>query len=181
LIENKIIEECMLGNFENLRVLVRKTSEAIYPVVFRMTGSEGRAEDIVQETMITVWQKIGKLKAPGAYKAWVFRIAVNKCYDYLRSRKNTPETMAGEDAWELLSARLRDDSASELENSEIASIVGVLAETLSPKQKAIFVLSDIENMTPDEIAGITGFGKASIKANLHFARKNVAGKLQKYL
>ncbi|MCU0409362.1 MAG: sigma-70 family RNA polymerase sigma factor [Bacteroidales bacterium] len=181
MVENSIIEECIQGNFENLRMLVRKTSEALYPVVFRMTGNNGKAEDIVQETMITVWQKIGKLKSPGAYKAWVFRIAVNKCYDYLRSRKSIPETMADEGSWKLLSASLRDNSSAELENTEIAKIVGALAASLSPKQKAIFVLSDIEDMTPDEIARITGFGKASIKANLHFARRNIAGKLEKYL
>lgn len=89
--------------------------------------------------------------------------------------------MADESSWELLSSRLHDDSAPDMENKEIASIIEMLAGSLSPKQKSVFVLSDIEDMTPDEVAQITGLGKAAIKANLHYARKNIAGKLEKYL
>jgi RNA polymerase sigma-70 factor (ECF subfamily) len=181
LADREVIEQCINGDFRHFRELVRSTSLMIYPVVFRMTGDNGKSEDIVQETMITVWQKIGKLRSPGAYTTWVYKIAVNKCYDFLRSKKYTPESTEDEYSWKLLSSRLHDKTPSDLESSETALIIGMLAGSLSPKQKAIFVLSDIEDMTPDEIAEITGFGKAAIKANLHYARKSIAGKLEKYL
>jgi RNA polymerase sigma-70 factor (ECF subfamily) len=68
-----------------------------------------------------------------------------------------------------------------LENSETARIINTLTNRLSPKQKAVFVLSDLEEMSSDEIAGITGMSKSGIKANLHYARKNISEMVEKYL
>lgn len=171
----------MNGNFENFRDLVRMTSKIVYPVIARMTGNEDRAMDILQETMITVWQKINTIKSPDIYKPWVYRIAVNKCYDHLRWMKRNPEQVASDEIWQSLSSRLTDGSYDEIDNKEIFEIIGRLTAALSPKQKTVFILSELEGMTPDEISGITGFGKTAIKANLHYARKSIAEKLEKFL
>ena len=68
-----------------------------------------------------------------------------------------------------------------MENSETARIISLLTDRLSPKQKAVFVLSDLEEMSHDEISEITGMSKSGIKANLHYARKNISEMVKKYL
>ena len=73
------------------------------------------------------------------------------------------------------------DQAWLLENQEIAGIITLLTEKLSSKQKAVFVLSDLEGMTHDEISEITGMSKSSVKANLFHARKSISEKIEKYM
>lgn len=60
-------------------------------------------------------------------------------------------------------------------------IINILTDRLSPKQKAVFILSEIEQLPVDEIAAITGIGKSGIKANLYYARKKISIMLKKYL
>ena len=176
-----LIEECRGGNLNNFRKLVELTSPLAFSVAFRMLGDEDQAKDIVQETMVTIWQKLKNIRSAKVYKTWIYRIVINKCYDQLRRRKRNPEFVADEHIWKLLSDRISENPSAELENSETARIINLLSEKLSPKQKAIFVLSDIEQMSHDEISEITGMSKSVIKSNLHHARKHISEMVEKYL
>ena len=176
----KLIEECKGGNLNNFRKLVESTSPFVFSVAFRMLGDEDQAKDIVQETMVTIWQKINKINSAEVYRKWIYRIVVNKCYDQLRKRKRNPEFVADENTWKIVSESISDNPSSGLENNEIARILNLLTDKLSLKQKTVFVLSEIEQMSHDEISDITGMSKTVIKANLHHARKSIRGMVEKY-
>jgi len=181
LIDIQIIEECRTGNLNNFGRLLEETSPIAFSVAFRILGDEDKAKDVVQETMITIWQKIKRIKKSEVYSAWVYRIVVNKCYDKLRKRKRNPEFIADEIAWGKISDTISENPSSEMENNEIAHIINILTNRLSPKQKTVFILSELEQMSNDKISEITGMNKAGIKANLHYARKHISGMLEKYL
>lgn len=181
MVDLEIIEECKGGNFANFRKLVELTSPFAYSVAFRMLGNEDQAKDVVQETMVTIWQKLGKIKTAKVYKTWIYRIVVNKCYDHMRMRRRHPEINASDQTWNLISNSLSQDPCTKFENGEISKIITVLTEKLSSKQKAVFVLSDLEGMTSDEVSEITGISKSSVKANLYHARKSISEKVEKYL
>jgi RNA polymerase sigma-70 factor (ECF subfamily) len=181
LIDIQLIEECRGGNFNNFRKLIELTSPFAYSVAFRILGNEDQAKDVAQETMITIWQKLKKIKSAEVYKTWIYRIVVNKCYDHMRKRKRNPEFVTDEQTWELISNRISVEPSVTLENSEISKIIGILTEKLSPRQKAVFVLSDLEGMSNDEISEITGISKSAVKANLYHARKSISEKVEKYL
>jgi RNA polymerase sigma-70 factor (ECF subfamily) len=181
LIDIQLIEECRGGNFNNFRKLIELTSPFAYSVAFRILGNEDQAKDVVQETMITIWQKLKKIKSAEVYKTWIYRIVVNKCYDHMRKRKRNPEFIADEQTWALISNRISVGPSAALENSETSKIIGLLTERLSYKQKTVFVLSDLEGMSNDEISEITGISKSAVKANLYHARKSISEKVEKYL
>lgn len=181
MIDIQLIEECRGGNFNNFRKLIELTSPFAYSVAFRILGNEDQAKDVAQETMITIWQKLKKIKSAEVYKTWIYRIVVNKCYDHMRKRKRNPEFVTDEQTWELISNRISVEPSVTLENSEISKIIGILTEKLSPRQKAVFVLSDLEGMSNDEISEITGISKSAVKANLYHARKSISEKVEKYL
>ena len=181
MIDIKLIEECRRGNLNNFRKLVGLTSPFAYSVAFRMLGDEEQAKDVVQETLVTIWQKLKKIKSAEGYKTWIYRIVVNKCYDQMRKRKRNPEFVADEQTWADISNRISEGPSADLENKETAQIISLLTNRLSPKQKAVFILSDIEEMTSDEISGITGMSSTAIKANLHYARKNISEMVERYL
>jgi RNA polymerase sigma-70 factor, ECF subfamily len=181
LTEHQLIEECRGGNFTNFSKLVRLSAPFAFSVAFRMVGDEDNANDIVQETMVAVWQKIGKIRSAEAYRTWVYRIVLNKCYDQLRRSKNNQEVSADEKTWNHLSEVVSGVNSTPLENEDSARILGMLTKRLSPNQKAVFILSEIEEMSHDEIAEITGMSKTIIKANLYHARKNISEMVEKYL
>jgi RNA polymerase sigma-70 factor (ECF subfamily) len=181
LIEKELIEECRKGDFRNFRKVVEKTSPMVFSVAFRMLGEENIARDIVQDTMVTIWQKLAKIKTTGSYKTWVYRITVNKCYDQLRRRKRQNESRFDDQTWALISNHITEEGISVLDNEENARIINLLTDKLSPKQKTVFVLSELEEMQADEIAKITGMTRSAVKANLYYARKNIESLLHKYL
>lgn len=181
LIDIKLIEECRGGNFNNFRKLVELTTPFAYSVAFRMLGNEEQAKDVVQETMVTIWQKLKKIKTSEVYKTWIYRVVVNKCYDQMRKRKRNPEFIADELTWALIANKVSEGASEALENSEASKIISLLTERLSPKQKAVFVLSDLEGMSNDKISEITGISKSAVKANLYHARKSISERVEKYI
>lgn len=181
MIDIKLIEECRGGDLNNFRTLIELSSPKVYNTAFRILADEEEAKDVVQDTMVTIWQKLSKIKSAEVYKTWVYRIVVNKCLDQLRKKKRNPEFIADEKMWAVLSDRIADGASSELENNETAGIIKMLTEKLSPKQKTVFVLSEIEELSSDEISEITGMSKTAIKANLHHARKSISEKIEKYI
>ena len=177
----KLIEECRGGNLSNFRKLVELTSPFAYSLAFRMLSDEDLAKDVVQETMVTIWQKLKSIKSAEVYKTWIYRIVINKCYDQLRQRKRNREYVADEKTWQILSGKISQMPSSQLENDETTRIIGMLTDKLSPKQKAIFILSEINELTSDEISEVTCISKTVIKANLYHARKSISGMIEKYL
>ena len=157
------------------------TSPYAFSLAFRLLGDEDLAKDVVQETMVTIWQKLKNIKSAEVYKTWIYKIVINKCYDKLRHKKRSREFVADEKTWQILSERISQMPSSQMENDETAKIIGMLTDKLSPKQKAIFILSEIEEMTSDEINEVTGISKTVIKANLYHARKSISAMIDKYL
>jgi RNA polymerase sigma-70 factor (ECF subfamily) len=181
LIEKELIEECRNGDLHNFRKVVEKTTPMIFSVAFRILGDEDAARDIVQDTMVTIWQKLSRIKTVESYKTWAYRIAVNKCYDQLRKQKRQKENRYDDQTWAIISNHISEEGITELENKENAQIINLLTNKLSQKQKAVFILSELEEMPAGEIAKITGMNRSAVKANLYYARKNIESLLQKYL
>jgi RNA polymerase sigma-70 factor (ECF subfamily) len=181
LIDSETIEECRKGNMHYFRKLVEIASPFVFSVAFRILGDEPQARDIVQESMITVWKTIYKIRSASSFKTWLYRIVVNKCYDQLRKRKRNPEFSADEKTWVLISNKIYEEPFKEMENRETIRIINLLTEKLSPKQKTVFVLSDLEEMSNEEISSITGMSRTNVKANLHYARKKIGEMIEKHL
>lgn len=181
LIEKEIIEKCRNGNLHDFRKLVEQISPFAFSVAFRILGDEEEAKDIVQETMITIWKTIKKIKSPGSFMTWLYRIVVNKCYDQLRKRKRNPEFSADDKTWALISNKISENPSSGFENREIVQIINLLTNKLSPRQKTVFVLSDLEEMSGEEVSLITGISKTNVKANLFYARKRISEIIEKHI
>lgn len=180
MIEQKLIEECGKGDLSAFRIVIREASPFAFSVAFRILGDQELAKDMVQETMVTVWQKLKMIKSAGSFKTWLYRIVVNKCNDHLRKKSRGSEFRPDERTWALISNTISDQPQSEIENAELENLITFFVQKLSPKQRTVFILSEIEEMSHDEISEVTGISKPLVKANLHYARKRIAGLLAKY-
>ncbi len=114
MIDTKLIEECRSGNLTDFSRLVELTSPFAFSVAFRMLSDEDHAKDIVQETMVSVWKNLKKIKSAEVYKTWIYRIVVNKCYDHLRRKKRNPEFIADERTWKAISNSIAEGPSAEL-------------------------------------------------------------------
>ena len=82
-------------------------------------------------------------------------------------------SVTDERSWQILSEITCGGNGLELSVDDYESLLKVAVEELSPKQKVVFVLSELEGMERSEIMKITGMNGSSLKSNLHYARKKI--------
>ncbi len=169
------------GDREMFRSYMDGTIDYVFSLACRIVGSEDDANDIVQETYIKLWEKRKTLRSEKSVLAWTKRVAVNKCYDYLRTQKRKGRWKSGEDSPELLNIASERSAEERVNGDEYGKILKLLTSKLSTKQQLVFTLSVIEKLTADEIEEITGMSKSSIKSNLHHARKAVKKNAERIL
>ena len=175
-----VIIACKNGDRNAFRELMNGYSDFAFRVAFRILNEEVESQDVVQESFITVWGKIQSFKIEKNFSNWLYRIIVNKCYDVLRKNK---VILLHPDAqeWDYNGFISDQNPEQELNNKELGTMIRTLTKNLSHKQKVVFILSELEGLSHDAIAEITGMAKTSIKSNLNHARRNIGEILKKHL
>lgn len=179
--EHEIVQELIACSKQGDTGAFGKVVAAFQPLVFRLAfrllcnGED--AQDMVQEVFVKAWLQLGKYNPRYRFSTWLYKITCNMCYDKLRS---TPRSRALTET--LLSAAALSIAASEqveasVVNRELKELTLYLTGHLSPKQKLVFTLSDIEGLEAGEIEKITGLSAGQIKSNLHLARKYIRDKI----
>jgi RNA polymerase sigma-70 factor (ECF subfamily) len=156
--------------------LINTYQNLVYSVAFRLVANEDFAKDIAQETFLRVWLNLHKYNKKYKFSTWIYKIATNICYDFLRKHKQ--KNFVQIDIESVKSLIISKENVEEkIINEELKSLILYFTNELSPKQKIVFTLSDIEDLETDEIEKITGLSAEKIKSNLYLARKNIKEKL----
>jgi len=176
-IDNDIVERCKAGDRSAFRYVVQNCQGMVYSLSLKMLADVEEAKDVVQDTFIKVWQKIGSYDDRYGFNTWVYTIASRLCLDRLRKIRPISPTEWDERIFETVA----DDTDPErqLESNEWVSVVKVLANELSGKQKLVFTLSQLEGLETEQIIEITGLDADQIKSNLYAAKKNIRERLIK--
>jgi RNA polymerase sigma-70 factor (ECF subfamily) len=173
-----LIERSKQDDKVAFRQLVEICQPFVFRLAFRLLCCEEDAKDIVQETFIRVWIYLNKYHYRNRFSTWLYKITCNLCYDRLRSMKLSPNNVTiSVDLSELV---IPDESDIEqtIINSELIKWIITLTNDLSPKQRLVFTLRDIEGLELDEVQKITGLSNAKIKSNLYLARQYIREKLK---
>ena len=175
--EADIINRCKAGDKAAFRTVVQNCQGMVYSLSLKMLADIEEAKDVVQDTFIKVWQNISIYDDRYSFNTWIYTIASRVCLD--RLRKVRP--LGPADADERVFEQVADDSDPErqLESSEWVSVVKVMANELSGKQKLVFTLSQLEGLETEQIMEITGLDADQIKSNLYAAKKNIRERLIK--
>lgn len=145
----------------------------MYRLALRIVGNVPEAEDVVQEVMIKVWKKRAYLENVKNLEAWCMTLTKNEAIDQTRSKHR--RTMEMDNRFDL-----HDNHASaqkQMEVSETFETVKKMIDDLPENYKLVVHLRDIEEMTYDEIAEVTGFTKEQVKVYLHRGRKKLREQL----
>jgi RNA polymerase sigma-70 factor (ECF subfamily) len=154
-----------------LALVVRKTS-AVVSVARRIVGDGEDARDVAQLVFLRVWEQIGRYDEKYSFNTWLYRIATNLSIDFLRSSRSRERAHGAT----LHLVRLREaDTLSQttngLENGELARLFQTVASRLTGKQKAVFVLKEMEDRDTKEIAQILKCGESTVRNHLFNARR----------
>jgi len=175
-----LIDLSVHGDKASFRRLVESHQDFVYATAFRLLCNDYDTEEVVQETFIRVWKNLDRFNNEMRFTTWLYKIVVNLCYDKMKAyRSSRNHFMVGMDG----SLAMNQPSAENIEttfmNSELAGIIRFLTDQLTPKQKLVFTLVAIEELTVDEIVTITGMTPEKIKSNLYCAKQNIKKKLNR--
>jgi RNA polymerase sigma-70 factor (ECF subfamily) len=165
----EVVHRVREGDREAFRVLVQRYEDLLYRTALRHTRQPDVAADLVQATFVKAYAGIWRCRDPERFGAWVYRIVVNACKDYLKSRRRTdvnlddptaarlPAPAAGTPEWELERAELRE---------RLDQALGKLPEVM----REAFLLKHSEGMSYEEIADMLNVSVPALKMRVHRAR-----------
>ncbi len=153
------VERTLAGDQDAFRVLVERHSRSLFRLAYRMSRNEQDAEEIVQDTFVRAYRKLGQFESRANFKTWLYRIAVNCALDRMRKRRTEDEHR------ELTSAVPEDAEHNEWENRphkgpapdrlmlsvELKERIERALATLSAAERAAFVMRHWEGCGIDEI------------------------------
>jgi len=142
------------GDQEAFRLLVERHSRSIYRLAYRMTGRVEDAEDVVQETFVRAYRQLSRFEARSNFATWLYRIGFNCSIDYLRARPRR-ESSETDDKLEIMSGQNRGPSVDDLVYAgEISGRVQNALESLSPQERAAFLMRHYQGCSIEEICRV---------------------------
>ena len=174
------------GRKEAFDALVIRHKDKVFNLCFRFLGDYQEAGDAAQEIFIKVYQSLKRFRFESAFSTWVYRIAVNTCKNRLKSlefrfkkrimRIGNPESSEAHHP----SVELVDGSSpmTELEQKERSLMIQRAIDSLADGKKTVVVLRDIEGLSYEEIANITGLNLGTVKSTLARARFDLRKRLR---
>ncbi len=165
----ELVKRVVEGDHDAFNQVMKAHEDRVFSVCLRIMGDRERALDATQETFLTVFRKAGQFKGDSALGTWIYRIAVNTCYDMLRKAKRRrtdplPEHIDPSDP----SAEAALDSAGD--RPEILAALSKL-----PKEfRAAVVLADIEGLGTAEVAKALGVPSGTVKSRVYRGRRLLA-------
>ena len=167
--------------------LVRKHKDKLFNLAYWFLGDYQEANDCAQEIFIKVFKSLKKFRFESAFSTWLYRIATNTCKNRLKSsayrwKKKTVSLENPEGSKSVNpSFEVEDDSPSpvnELEKKERLMLIQKAINALPEEQNRVVVLRDIQGLSYEEIAFITGLNLGTVKSRLARGRLELRNKLK---
>lgn len=173
-----LIEACLRNERGAFRELVEDHQKYVFHLAFRVLHDEEDARDVVQETFLRVWRHLSEYDPRTKFTTWLYTIAVNLSYDQLKQKTRRRRWLLRFDGREDGQAERRGDEEMSIVNRDLAAKIKELADGLPPKQRMVFILRDLQDLSVEEVAEILSMSAGSVRANLCYARQCVRARMQ---
>lgn len=167
-----LIDRYLAGDVEAFNELMDAHEDMVFGICIRMLRDRELALDAVQDTFLTVFRKADRFQAKSAFSTWLYRVAVNTCYDHLRraKRKQADRLPETHDPVDIA-------AGDEFGSIEVRPDIEAALATLSDEFRAVVVLVDMQGMSLEQASDTLEVPTGTIKSRLFRARKLLAKQL----
>ncbi|GGO05254.1 RNA polymerase sigma factor [Saccharibacillus kuerlensis] len=173
LTERELLMQIRQGDKQRYALIVDQYKNKIYGLLRGMGAGHQDAQDLAQETFIRAYRKLGDLKEEERFSAWIYSIAVNAMRDFTRKRR--PLYIEDEN---IAEPRSDDTPERQVLELEMRREVHRLLERLPEKYRIVLLLRYTNELSYEEIAGITGLSANQVKNRIYRAKKSLYKKVQ---
>jgi RNA polymerase sigma-70 factor (ECF subfamily) len=182
-----LIQAFQAGDKSAFDELVFNHKDRLFNVCYWFLGDYHEANDSAQETFIKAYRSLKTFRFQSSFSTWLHRIAVNTCKNKIKSleyryqKKMVRMDNPGDSEDGIPSMEIGDESQSplkELEKKERLMLIKQAIDSLHPEQKTVVVLRDIQGLSYEEIAQVTGLNLGTVKSKLARARLELRDKLR---
>ncbi|GJQ21426.1 MAG: RNA polymerase subunit sigma-24 [Bacteroidia bacterium] len=166
----RLAQEGDVAAFERV---YREHEGRVYALCLRLASDRSRAEELMQDVFVKVWETIDTFRGESAFSSWLHRVAVNVALTSFRSERRYRQRVEGVEDPEL------HDRGSGLPTTGESLDLEKAISRLPQQARIIFVLHDVEGYRHEEIASRLGVTVGTTKAQLHRARRLLREVLQR--
>jgi len=167
-----LLERYLAGDVAAFDQIMAAHQDRVFAVCLRIMANRDAALDAVQETFITLFRKAGQFRGQSALSTWLYRVAVNTCYDQLRKQKRRQTESLSDD-------RDHADVATDARfaSVELRPAIERAIESLPREFQAAVILSDLEGLPLRTVADVLEIPVGTVKSRLFRGRKILAESL----
>ena len=182
-----LVRRAQSGEYSGFDGLVQRYQERIYATVYHMTSNHEDANDLTQETFIKAYKALGSFKGDSSFFTWVYRIAVNKTINFLKTRKNKIHLSLNDLDFNAehdpdLVAFVSDKTPRrDIGLSELQEKLNEAMQRLSDVHRLVVTLHDVQGLSHEEISKIMDCNTGTVRSRLFYARQQLQGYLSDYL
>lgn len=169
----ELAERIRSGDPAAFEGLYRLHAARLYNLAYRMAGTAGDAEDLLQDIFLLVHRKLGSFRGESSLGTWLYRLAMNHCLDVLRSR----QSRMGQQTDSLDEEPAREPAAAPAMSAVSHIDLERAIEQLPPACRAAFLLHDVEGFGHHEVGAILGISEGTSKSQVHKARLRIRAHL----
>lgn len=162
----ELINNFLDGDESAFNRLAKKYQEKIYWQARRMTGSHDDADEILQEVLLVMYNKLNTFKFESSFFTWLYRVTSTRSLNFIK--KNKIKKIFSLDILINKPDENRTISDDIEQKEQLASIESKM-QKLPPKQREVFIMRSFDELSYDEISAITGKSVGTIKANYFHA------------
>jgi RNA polymerase sigma-70 factor (ECF subfamily) len=167
--DRELIRRYLEGDVSAFDELMRAHEDRVFAICLRMMRDRDSALDATQDVFLTVFRKADRYKEQAAFSTWLYRVAVNTCYDHLRRQKRK-RTTSMPDHLDPSDPRSGDEfNAAELRPDIETALAG-----LTPEFRAAVVLVDLDGMSLEGAADTLEIPVGTVKSRVFRARRQLA-------
>jgi RNA polymerase sigma-70 factor, ECF subfamily len=187
--DRELLARAQAGDVDAFEALVERHRDDVFALALRMTRSEADAAEITQDTFLSAYQHLPEFRGDAAFGSWVYRIAANNSLMRLRTqrvKKAAEEELRGPEFNERGSlveppnrtfTRAAED---EVLDAELRRAIQQATDQLPDAYREVFLLKDVDGLSYEQIAEITGDSVPAIKSRLHRARLSLRDAIEAF-
>jgi RNA polymerase sigma-70 factor (ECF subfamily) len=186
--DQQLVEGLKKKDIKAFEYFFNEYHKKIFGLIYKLTRNETDAQDLTQEVFLKIFEKVDTFEGRSAFSSWVYRIAVNTSFMKLRTKRNQPELSLDsllpqfyESGYQKQMTKDWSRKTEEaLLNEESKKVIHKAIDKLPEKEKVVFILRDVEEISTERVGEILGLTVPAVKSRLHRARLFLRKKLSKY-